>query len=133
MNKTFFIGRATGDAILTETTSGVKVGRFNIAVDRNYKGADGERKTDFFPVVAFRGLAESVARYVKKGNKVAVVGSIETRSYQDGNNQKQVVMEIIAQDVEFLTDKQRPADGAADNSSGKPKLQAFDDLGEIPF
>ena len=67
MNKVTFIGYATRNATLTETSTGVKVSRFNIAVSRSYTDANGERKTDFFPVVAFRSLAEIVGRYVHRG------------------------------------------------------------------
>ena len=62
MNKVFLIGNLTRDPELSETTSGVSLCRFAIAVNRNYGGSDGERKTDFFNVVAWRGLAETVAR-----------------------------------------------------------------------
>ena len=81
MNKVFLIGNLTRDPELTETTSGVSICRFAIAVNRNYSGSDGERKTDFFNCTAWRGLGETVARYAKKGKKVAVSGSIELRNY----------------------------------------------------
>ena len=83
MNKVFLIGNLTRDPELTETSGGIKICRFSIAVNRNYSGSDGERKTDFFNCVAWRNLAETVARYTKKGIKVAVSGSIELRNYED--------------------------------------------------
>ena len=61
MNKVFLIGNLTRDPELTETTSGVSICRFSIAVNRNYSGADGERKTDFFNCTAWRGLGETSA------------------------------------------------------------------------
>ena len=134
MNKVFLIGNLTRDPELTETTSGVALCRFAIAVNRNYSGADGERKTDFFNVVAWRGLGERVARFVKKGNKVAVSGSIELRDYEDSQGAKRTAVDIVAQDVEFLTPKgsgdgfEAPAEGGK-----KATLQAFDDDGDIPF
>lgn len=142
MNKCFLIGRTTRDSELTETASGVKICRFTIAVNRNYT-TDGERKTDFFNCVAWRGLAESVARYVHKGDRIAITGSIETRTYEDSDGKKAVV-EIIAQDVEFLTERNRRPDGGGNadgtdsqtgggNRKGKPHLQAFDDDSDIPF
>lgn len=139
MNKSLLIGYATRNATLTETSSGVKVSRFNIAVNRNYTDSNGERKTDFFPVVAFRSLAEIVGRYVHKGSRICVSGSFECRKYEDSDGVKAVI-ELIAQDVEFL-DK-RKDDEQTDAESGqvknsKQQFQSFvDDLSDgfyIPF
>lgn len=136
MNKVFLIGNLTRDPELTETTSGVALCRFSIAVNRNYGSADGERKTDFFNVVAWRGLAETVARYAKKGNKVCVSGSIELRNYEDSQGVKRTGVDIVAQDVEFLTPKGSGdgfAEAPASQGAKKPSLQAFDDDSDIPF
>ncbi len=103
MNKVFLIGNLTRDPELTQTASGVSVCRFTIAVKRNYTTGDSERETDFFNCTAWRGLADSVARYCKKGSKVAVSGSIQMRNYEDNNGQKRIAVDIIAKDVEFLT------------------------------
>lgn len=139
MNKVFLIGNLTRDPELTETTSGVALCRFSIAVNRNYGSADGERKTDFFNVVAWRGLGENVARYAKKGNKVAVSGSIELRNYEDSQGVKRTGVDIVAQDVEFLTPKN--SDGFGEDvgydvpkgNSRRQQLTAFDDDSDIPF
>ena len=141
MNKVILIGNLTRDPELTETNSGVSICRFAIAVNRNYTGPDGERKTDFFNVTAWRGLGETVNRYAKKGNKVCVVGSIELRNYEDSQGQKRTAVDIIAQDVEFLSPRNSEGDGMDMPSSGagrstgakKPALQSFDDDGDIPF
>ena len=144
MNKVFLIGNLTRDPELTETTSGVSICRFSIAVNRNYSGADGERKTDFFNCTAWRGLGETIARYAKKGKKVAVMGSIELRNYEDSQGVKRTGVDIICQDVEFLS----PRDGSGDSryesdfapsnqapagGKKKPTLQSFDDDSDIPF
>jgi single-strand DNA-binding protein len=144
MNKVFLIGNLTRDPELTETSGGVAICRFSIAVNRNYSGSDGERKTDFFNITAWRGLGETVARYAKKGSKVAVTGSIELRNYEDSQGNKRTSVDIVAQDVEFLT----PRSGNSSSDSGyesdypaqsstsekkKPALQSFDDDGDIPF
>lgn len=142
MNKVFLIGNLTRDPELTETSGGVSICRFSIAVARNYNGPDGERKTDFFNVTAWRGLGETIARYAKKGNKVAVSGSIELRNYEDSQGIKRTAVDIIAQDVEFLTPKTNsttePDDYVAPPRqqsmyNKKPTLQPFDDDGDIPF
>ena len=87
MNKAFLVGNLTRDPELTTTPNGISVCRFAIAVQRRFANSDGERDADFINIVAWRGLAENVAKYVKKGKKVCVVGSIQTRSYeaQDGS------------------------------------------------
>ena len=141
MNKVFLIGNLTRDPELTETAGGIKICRFSIAVNRTYSGSDGERKTDFFNIVAWRGLGETVARFAKKGNKVAVSGSIELRNYEDSQGIKRTGVDIVAQDVEFLTPRGQGGDdgfepivqSGAPSGGKKPALQAFDDDGDIPF
>lgn len=140
MNKVFLIGNLTRDPELTTTPSGVSVCRFAIAVNRNYTSADGERQTDFFNVTAWRGLGERVAQYQKKGSKVAVTGSIQIRNYEDNQGVRRTAVDIIAEDVEFLSPKNNNEDGSQESysapaSSGKkkPVLQAFEDDSDIPF
>ena len=139
MNKVFLIGNLTRDPELTETSGGVSVCHFAIAVNRNYTSADGERQTDFFNVTAWRGLADTVARYTKKGHKVAVSGSVQIRNYEDNQGVKRTAVDVIAQDIEFLTAK---SSGSGDDfydapssapAKKKPTLQSFDDDGDIPF
>ena len=140
MNKVFLIGNLTRDPELTETASGVAVCHFSIAVNRNYSSQDGERQTDFFNCTAWRAMAETIARYTKKGNKVAVTGSIQLRNYEDNQGVKRTAVDIIVQDIEFLTP--RSADGfdevadaprASAAPKKKPTLQAMDDDSDIPF
>lgn len=138
MNKVFLIGNLTRDPDLSETNSGVKVCRFSIAVNRSYLSAEGERETDFFNVTAWRGTGETVAKYCRKGQKVAVLGSIQMRTYEDNQGVKRTAVDIIAQDVEFLGSKgheESPANNETENGErgAKPQLQAFDDDGDIPF
>ena len=137
MNKVFLIGNLTRDPELTETSGGIKICRFAIAVNRNYSAGDGERKTDFFNCVAWRGLGETVARYARKGNKVAVSGSIELRNYEDSQGIKRTGIDIVCQDVEFLSPKgsgdEFDAPAPSQKSGSKPQLQPFDDDSDIPF
>lgn len=135
MNKVFLIGNLTRDPELRETPSGIAVCRFAIAVSRNYTNEDGERQTDFFECTAWRGLGETIAKYTKKGKKVAVVGSVQLRNYEDNNGVKRTAVDIIVNDVEFLSPKE--ADDEADEpkptAKKKPRLQPMDDDGDIPF
>ncbi|MCH5142163.1 MAG: single-stranded DNA-binding protein [Clostridiales bacterium] len=141
MNKVFLIGNLTRDPELTETASGVKICRFAIAVNRSYSGGDGERKTDFFNCVAWRGLGETIARFTRKGTKVAVSGSIELRNYEDNQGIKRTAVDIVAQDVEFLSPRAGSSDydefsepsQPAPGGRAKPQLQPFDDDSDIPF
>ena len=139
MNKVFLIGNLTRDPELTETPSGVAVCHFSIAVNRNYQSGDGERQTDFFNCVAWRGLGETIARYTKKGKKVAITGTIQTRTYENNQGVKVPAIDIVAQEVEFLSPKD-DGDGFDDvppASTGgerrKPTLQPMDDDSDIPF
>ena len=140
MNKVFLIGNLTRDPELTETASGVPVCHFSIAVNRNYSSQDGERQTDFFNCTAWRAIAETIARYTKKGKKVAVVGSIQLRNYEDNQGVKRTAVDIIAQDVEFLSPRENgdsfdEIDEAPRQSAPKrkPTLQTMDDDSDIPF
>ena len=141
MNKLLLTGRLTADPELTETSAGVSVCRFSIAVQRDYK-TDGERQTDFFDVTAWRGLAETVAKYSKKGDKVLIEGSVQPRQYEDNKGTKHKVVDVIAQSVEFMTPKAQNTNGESDRDytdaghqtqGRRPALQAFDDDGDIPF
>ena len=140
MNKVFLIGNLTRDPELTETASGVAVCHFAIAVNRNYSSGEGERQTDFFNCTAWRATAETIARYTKKGNKVAVGGSIQLRNYEDNQGVKRTAVDIIVQDIEFLTPKSSDgfdeiadAPRASAAPKKKPTLQAMDDDSDIPF
>ena len=103
MNKVILVGNLTRDPELSETPSGVAVCRFSVAVSRDYSNSDGTRDTDFFNVTVWRGRAENCGKYLKKGNKVAIVGSLQTRSYEDKDGIKRNVTDVVANEVEFLT------------------------------
>ena len=133
MNKVVLIGNICKDPELSETNSGVAVCRFSIAVNRRRTSADAEQQTDFFNVTAWRGLAETVARYCKKGNKVAVIGQIQTRQYEDREGAKKTSVDVVAEEVEFLSQKQNNEARTAEEPKKKPALEPFDDDSDIPF
>lgn len=103
-NSVILSGRLTQDPELKTTTNGTSVTSFSIAVDRSYK-AVSEKITDFINVVAWRGTAEFVTRYFRKGNLIGIEGSIETRKYQDKNGDSRTVFEVVAKEVHFLERK----------------------------
>lgn len=108
MNRAYMIGNLTKAPELRTTGGGKSVCTFSIAVSRKWKGRDGTQQTDFFNIVVWGALAETCSRYLDKGNKVAISGEIQTRSYDDKNGVKKYVTEIIADEVEFLTPKNKP-------------------------
>lgn len=139
MNKIFLIGNLTRDPELSEAASGTPICRFSIAVNRRRSSRDNaEPQVDYFRVTAFRNLAENVARFVKKGNKVAVVGTIQIQNVEDSSGQRRTYVDVIADDVEFLTPKNSgpnddytPAQPPVQRR--KPVLQEFEDNEDIPF
>lgn len=143
MQKFVAIGNLTRDPDYSETSSGVAVCRFAIAVNRRYTTANGERETDFFNVTAWRGLAETVAKYCKKGQKVAVIGTIQIRQYEANDGTKKTAIDVIADEVEFLSTRSGDGEngGNGGNSSGasnatrtrRPQLETLDDYSDIPF
>ena len=134
MNKVYLIGNLTRDVELAQTPSGVEVARFSIAVSRQYQDSNGERQTDFFNCVAWRGLAETIAKYCKKGSKVAVCGSIQLRNYEDNQGIKRQAVDIIVQDCEFLTPKQEElTENRKTSTKSKPTLTPVELDDTIPF
>lgn len=110
MNKFIGIGNLTKDVDLRTTQSGKAVATLTIAVNRRFKGQDGEKVTDFFTVVAWNQLGEMCGKYLAKGKKVAVSGELQTRSYDAKDGTKRYVTEIIADEVEFLSPRENPMD-----------------------
>lgn len=103
MNKVILVGNLTKDPELTTTTNGISVCRFSIAVSRRYVGASGERETDFINIVVWRGQAENCHKYLKKGSKCGIVGTLQTRSYDAQDGSKRYVTEVVADEVEFIS------------------------------
>ena len=136
MNKVILVGNLTRDPELTETPTGVAVCRFSIAVSRDYANAEGNRETDFFNITVWRGRAENCGKYLKKGNKVAIVGSLQTRSYEDKDGIKRNVTDVVASEVEFLTPRGTQVDdddvATASVKRERPQLEAIDD-NQLPF
>lgn len=95
---------------------------------------DEEPQTDFFNVTAWRGLAETISRFCRKGNKIAVTGQIQIRTYEDSEGAKRTSVDIIADDVEFLSPKSNDeARTAEEPKKKKPELEAFDESWDCPF
>ena len=136
MNKVILIGRLTRDPDLRYTPNGTAVTTFTLACDRPLTKANGEKETDFIPIVTWRRLAEICANYLGKGRLVAVQGRIQTRQYENNEGRRVYVTEVVAESVKFLESSRegrRDDPGPADDpfaDDGKP-IEINDD--DLPF
>ena len=131
MNKITLIGNLTHDPEVRSTPNGITVASFTIAVDRRFKEANGEKKTDFFRINAWKTLGDHCARYLAKGRKVAVVGEIQPRLYEAKDGTTRMSLDVQADEVEFISQKQQ---GEA-NDEPAPDANGFTDVSseDIPF
>lgn len=139
LNSAILMGRLTADPELKYTQSNVAVIRITLAVERSYAKQGEERITDFIDVVAWRQTAEFVSRYFRKGQLVAVEGSIQTGSYTDRDGNKRKTFEVVAERVHFAEAKkdEPKEDGyrkqeVADVTVNQGDFEDFDDA-DIPF
>lgn len=139
MNKVILIGNLTKDPELSTTTNGVSLCKFTLAVPRKYTGANGERTADFLQIIVWRGTADNCYKYLKKGSKAAVTGSIQTRVYDTPEGNRRYMSEIVADDVEFISTKNAGGDDYDGETEGeKPttsvvnKFEPIDD-DNLPF
>lgn len=105
MNSVQLIGRLTKDIDLRYTQSGTAVGSFNLAVERNFKNADGERETDFIRCQIWRKAAENFAKFTKKGSLVGLEGKLQTRNYENNQGQRVYVTEVVIEYFSLLESK----------------------------
>lgn len=144
-NKVILIGNMTSDPETKQTTSGVAVCSFTIAVNRKFTKSDNEQSVDFINVVAWRNQAEFVGRYFKKGKPILVCGQLQTRSWTDKDGNKRTTTEVVADEISFI--------GGENSSQGSEKpVQSYpnpaaygnalpsqdfeevsDDEGDLPF
>lgn len=131
MNKAFLIGRVTKPIELKKTNSGKSVATFTLAVNREYKNADGSYDADFINCVAYEMRAEIISRYVNKGDKFCVIGRINTRTFEKQDGSKGYVTEIIVDGFEFLESK-KPTE--AENNDA-PNTDDYTEISDddLPF
>lgn len=141
MNKVFLIGNLTKDPELNTTANNIPVCKFTVAISRRYTNSDGSRDADFLPIVCWRGQAENCGRYLRKGSKVGICGSIQTRTYDANDGTKRYVTEINADEVQFLNTRggdlmdteELPEVTASKNKNNKiEELKPIEDE-ELPF
>lgn len=104
LNKVILAGRLTADVELKATPTGVSVCSFSLAINRKYQSG-GQQQTDYVTCQAWRQTAEFISRYFKKGSALCIVGSIQTRSWTDSNNQKRYATEVVVDEAMFVDGK----------------------------
>lgn len=117
INKFIGNGRVTKDIELKATSNGISAANFTLAITRNFKNTNGEYESDFLQCIAFRGTAELLSKYVKKGDTIGVEGSVRTRSYKDKDDKTVYVTEIVVDNIDFL----KQANKQENNTTKAPK------------
>lgn len=115
LNKVVLAGRMTADPELKQTTSGISVLSFTIAVNRRFSSRNseqGESQADFINVVAWRQTAEFISKYFRKGSAICVTGSIQTRNWQDQQGQRRYATEVVADEAMFVESRGGESAGA---------------------
>ena len=151
LNKVVLCGRLTADPELKQTTSGIAVVSFTLAVNRRFQaksteGAQMQQQADFISVVAWRQTAEFISRYFHKGSALCITGSIQTRTWQDQQGQKRYATEVVADEAMFVDSKneggvaggQYPADtynapSYSSSPSSAPKFEELKTDDDLPF
>ena len=136
-NKVILIGNMTANPELKQSTSGVSVCSFSIAVNRRFKDESGNTACDFINIVAWRQSAEFVCKFFKKGQPILVCGQLQTRTWTDNQGQKRYATEVVADEVSFVGNN-------SSNTDAKPYMpeayttnnQNFEEIpndGSLPF
>lgn len=143
MNKVILVGNLTRDPELITTSNGVSLCRFSLAVQRRFAGPEGEREADFINIVVWRAQADNCYKYLKKGSKCGVVGSLQTRSYDAQDGTKRYSTDVVADEVEFLSTKgasnseeiSEPAQTGSKSSGKNDVVNKFEPIDDdnLPF
>ena len=137
LNHITIMGRLVRDPELRSTKTGTSVANFTVAVDRDFSGE--EKQTDFIECIAWKGTAEFVNKYFRKGSMIVLCGSLQSRKWQDRDGNNRVSWEVVAQSVYFgeaKRDVPNAAQATYQQNYGNPNVQ-FTELdegdGELPF
>lgn len=127
INRAVLVGRLTKDPEFRTTPNGVNVATFTLAVNRTFTNANGEREADFINVVVFRKQADNVNNYLRKGQLAGVDGRIQSRSYENQEDRRIFVTEIVADSVQFLEPKNN------NQQNNQPQQRGQAPAGNNPF
>ena len=142
LNKVVLCGRLTATPELKQTTSGISVCNFTLAVNRRF-AKENEPKADFINIIAWRQTAEFITKYFDKGNSICIVGSIQTRSWKDDNGNNRYATDVVADEARFVDGKQI-TENAFDSKGEQeptytnqkpvtPNFEALDTDQDLPF
>ena len=134
LNTVILMGRLTADPELRTTNTNLSVLSFSVAVDRSYQSQGQERQTDFINCVAWRQNADFISKYFRKGQMIAIEGSIQTRSYEDKSGAKRTAFEVIVNRASFCGSKSETGGMAAPVAAAAPtsfQNNAMDDFSGV--
>ena len=133
LNKIIIMGRLCADPELRRTNNGTAVASITLACDRDFKNQNGDKETDFIPVVAWRNTAEFLERYFTKGRMAVVEGRIQTRSWNDKDGNKRTTTEIVADNIYFGDSSKGMATGAEMRAMERGFEELNSDDGALPW
>lgn len=128
MNKAILMGRLTRDPEAKTTQSGTNKATFTIAIDRRFQKPGEERQADFINCVAWGKQADLIAEHFRKGSRICVAGSIQTRKYEDKDKRTVYVTEVVVDELEFVDPKKSDTQNIA-----PPSAPIAPDDAELPF
>ena len=126
MNKIILVGRMTKDIEIRYTQNQKEVGNFDLAVNRNYKNANGEYDTDFFKCIAWGNLAKTIHTYTSKGSQIAIEGRVENRTYQANDGTNRYTTEIVVEGIHLIDFKKN-------ETATTEEAIGVDDFEQLPF
>lgn len=129
MNKVYLVARISKEIDYQTTANGIAVAKFSVAVQRKYANADGNKEADFINCVAWRNTADFINKYFKKGQQIALVGSLQTRTYEAQDGSKRYAMEVVVEEVEFVGAKEQKE--KVEQQTIQPVTE--DISGDLPF
>lgn len=124
LNRTALMGRFTHDPEMKHTPNGVPVASFSLAVERDFKDANGEKQTDFIDCVAWRNTAEFICKYFTKGRMAVIDGRLQVRTWKDKDGKNRRTTEVVVENAYFADSKMDAA-----NTSAQVQPQ-FTEIGE---
>ena len=134
MNVTMIIGNVTKDPDFVQLQNGAAKASFVLAVQRRYTNAQGVREADFIPCVAWREKAEFVHKYVVKGKKLAITGSLQVRGYEAQDGSKRSIAEVVIDDLEFVAPKAEVKQETAEDKAKRGEMVEVESQdGDLPF
>jgi single-strand DNA-binding protein len=141
LNKVILIGNMAADPELKQTTSGISVCSFSIAVNRKF-AKEGEQSCDFITIQTWRQTAEFVAKYFKKGKPILVCGQLQVRTWNDNQGNKRYATEVVADEVSFVGNNENPTEAkpepstytpSAYGATNAPQFEEIPNDGDLPF